>query len=41
MECMTIRPDDKATNLYLERIVELKDMNLDDSWDGVKVFKHK
>lgn len=41
MQCLTIRPEDKATGLYMERIVELKQMNLDDSWDGVKTFKHK
>ena len=41
MQCLTIRPEDKATGIYMERIVELKDMKLDDTWDGVKTFKHK
>ncbi len=41
MQCMTIRPDDKTTGIYMERIAELKTMQLDDSWDGVKTFKHK
>jgi adenylate cyclase len=41
MDCMTIRPDDKPVGMYMERIVQLKAMNLDETWDGVKTFKHK
>ena len=38
---MMIRPEDKSCGIYVERIAELKGMNLDDTWDGVKTFKHK
>ena len=41
MQCMMIRPEDKSCGIYVERIAELKGMNLDDTWDGVKTFKHK
>ena len=41
MQCMMIRPEDKSVGIYMERIAELKGMNLDDAWDGVKTFKHK
>jgi len=41
MQCMLIRPEDKPCGIYVERIAELKGMNLDDTWDGVKTFKHK
>lgn len=40
-QCMMIRPDDKTCGIYFERIKELRTMNLDASWDGVKTFKHK
>lgn len=40
-QCMLIRPDDKPCGIYFERIKDLRSMNLDESWDGVKTFKHK
>jgi hypothetical protein len=41
MQCMLIHPEDKPCGIYGERIAELKGMSLDDTWDGVKTFKHK
>ncbi len=40
-ECLQLKPDDKATLLYLERIDSYRDESPGPSWDGVYTFKHK
>jgi adenylate cyclase len=39
--CLTIRPTDGPSKLYVERLEELESMPRIENWDGVHVFKHK
>jgi adenylate cyclase len=41
MKCLTIRPDDGPTDLFLKRIAEMKAAGAQENWDGVYVFTHK
>lgn len=40
-KCLAMKPDDKATELYLERIESYLEESPGQSWDGVYTFKHK
>ncbi len=40
-KCLNMRPDDKATELYLDRIAHYREESPGQSWDGVYTFKHK
>lgn len=40
-QCLQIKPDDKATGLYMERIQEYMTESPGETWDGVYTFKHK
>ena len=40
-ECLQLKPDDKATMLYIERIEAYRDESPGPKWDGVFTFKHK
>jgi adenylate cyclase len=39
--CLDMKPDDKASAMYIERIEHYKDEAPGQSWDGVYTFKHK
>ncbi|MCX6129035.1 MAG: adenylate/guanylate cyclase domain-containing protein, partial [Proteobacteria bacterium] len=39
--CLQMKPDDKASSLYCERIDHYKEEAPGSSWDGVYTFKHK
>jgi len=40
-QCLRMKPDDKATALYLERVKEFTDHSPGEQWDGVYNFTHK
>lgn len=40
-DCLRLKPDDKATALYVERIEEYTQQAPAANWDGVYTFKHK
>lgn len=40
-KCLAMKPDDKATELYLERIHHYIEESPGQAWDGVYTFKHK
>lgn len=40
-DCLQLKPDDKATALYIERIEEYTKQAPAENWDGVYTFKHK
>lgn len=41
IKCLTIRPDDGPSQLYLERITEQEQTPKIENWDGVYTFTHK
>lgn len=40
-QCLQMKPDDKATAMYLERIEHYIEESPGSTWDGVYTFKHK
>lgn len=40
-ECLTLVPDDKASELYLKRIAAFQNADPGDAWDGVFTYTHK
>ncbi|MBC7661461.1 MAG: adenylate/guanylate cyclase domain-containing protein [Chitinophagaceae bacterium] len=40
-KCLFMRPDDKATSLYLDRVAHYLEEAPGELWDGVYTFKHK
>jgi adenylate cyclase len=40
-KCLFMKPDDKATSIYLDRISHYLEEAPGQSWDGVYTFKHK
>ena len=40
-KCLFMKPDDKATSIYLDRISHYVEETPGSSWDGVYTFKHK
>jgi adenylate cyclase len=39
--CLTLVPDDKASELYLKRVAAFQSEDPGDSWDGVFTYTHK
>ncbi|MBF0443890.1 MAG: CHASE2 domain-containing protein, partial [Oligoflexales bacterium] len=40
-ECLKIKPDDRASFLYLERVGQYMEQSPGENWDGVFTFTHK